>query len=76
MKLDQDEARRGAYWFVFAGFFAICVAVGIYNLDLYLEGSNYEKESTNTLREVRTAAGALGSGNSDVRLRAEFQNLD
>ncbi len=76
MELDQKELRLGAYWFVFAGLFALCVAIGIYNVDLMLNESTFEKDNTYNLREVRGASQGLGSGNSDVRLRAEFQNID
>ena len=76
MELDQNEVRQGAIWFVFAGLFALCVAIGIYSVDVMLNESTFEKDNTYNLREVRSAAQGLGSGNSDVRLRAEFQNID
>lgn len=76
MELDRDEVRRGSLWFVFAGLFALALSIFIYSRDIALEQSTYEKDNTNTMREIRTASGSVGAGNSDVRLRAEFQNRE
>ncbi len=68
MELDPKEIRAGWKWFAFAGVVSICLCVFLYQIDRYMQEDNSGERLAETLKELRSAQGAVSSGVSDVRV--------
>ena len=70
MEFDRNENRAAGCWFFGAGLFAICMALFVYNLDLYITNSDSEKIRGQEMREVRIAQASFVGSPQDPRIKA------
>lgn len=68
MKLDPEEQKRGALWFMISAPVAIGLTIALYFVNEGLSNSTYEADTGRTLRELRSAQTTLHGAAQDPRL--------